>query len=107
MATKKITTMSSNYMPLPVGVTIGKSKIHGLGLIATQPILSDTMLGVSHYRLPDGRIIRTPIGGFGNHSLYPNCAKTFDDVANCWYVFTIEDVEVGDELTWTYTLYTP
>ena len=95
-------------MPLPRGVTVATSKIHGLGLIATEAILSDTMLGVSHYQLSDdGRIIRTPLGGFGNHSLYPNCEKVFDDVANCWYVFTIEDVEMGDELTWTYTLYTP
>ena len=97
---------SKSYKPLPNYITIGKSHIHGLGLIATKDILSDVRIGPSHY-LVNGVTIRTPLGGFGNHSLYPTCEKIFDGGVNCWYIFTLEDITAGEELTWKYSFYTP
>jgi len=59
------------YQPLPDSLCIGDSKIHGQGLIAKENIPEGTDLGVSHYRKGD-EVIRTPLGGFINHSEEPN-----------------------------------
>jgi len=97
------------YQPLPDYITIKPSPISGLGLFATKPIKEGTFIGViliEHY----GKIIRTPLGGFGNHSDNPNCAKCKyigyqPDDGIQWNLFTKRDIEVGEEITWTYTLY--
>jgi hypothetical protein len=63
------------YRPLPVSLEIRKSEIDGLGLFATQDIPENTELGITHVK--DSRFengyIRTPLGGFFNHSENPNC----------------------------------
>ncbi len=66
--------MSKYYRPLPNNVTIKKSGIEGLGLFATEFIDKGTFLGTTHIyddRLEDG-LIRTPLGGFFNHTENPN-----------------------------------
>lgn len=97
------------YRPLPAGLTIGKSKIDGLGLLATDSILANTVLGIAHIansNFPHG-YIRTALGAFYNFSETPNCI-TQD---GWWqhmpvkYLVTSKDISAGEELTATYNLY--
>tara|TARA_A100000164_G_C21894729_1_gene767252 strand:- start:1 stop:288 length:288 start_codon:yes stop_codon:yes gene_type:complete len=90
------------YLPLPENILLKQSKVHGMGLFAKSKILKDTSLGMSHINI-DGEIIRTPLGGFYNHSKTPNCIKYEKD--NRFYLNTISDIEEGEELTVKYTLY--
>ena len=101
-----------NYRPLPPSIIVGSSEIHGSGLIAIDKIEADTFIGISHYVLPgkSGLVIRTPLGGFGNHSQGPNCEKILfrtEDEIKIYGVWTIDEVCIGDELTWHYSLYNP
>lgn len=96
------------YKPLPDGVTIRESDIEGLGLFAEKFIPKGTYLGIIH--IPDnsgsGEYIRTPLGGFGNHSETPNCDKsTTDDYKGNWAISTNRDIQPDEEITWTYTFY--
>ena len=101
------------YKPLPKEVTIRPSKIHGLGLFAVQNISKGTTLGMTHLKHVDyeNGWLRTPLGGFYNHSNLPNC-KLLDDyfgfaeyrnASKLLYVF--KDIEIGEELTCKYTLW--
>ena len=63
------------YNPLPSGLTVADSGISGQGLFTTRKLVTGTMLGTSHYRI-DGEYIRTPLGGFINHSDEPNCERS-------------------------------
>ena len=58
------------YKPLPDYVEIRTSPIHGVGLFAKTLIKKGTHLGVSHIYAPgfETSYIRTPVGGFINHS---------------------------------------
>ena len=89
------------YRPLPDCITIGKSEIEGLGLIAKEPIPKGTTLGISHYFIGD-ELIRTPLGGFYNHSNNPNCFSEVNS-AHATLVTSI-DIKEGEELTSCYTL---
>ena len=93
------------YKPLPDNVTIKESKIQGLGLFATQDIQSDTTLGLSHIHKPgfENDYIRTPLGGFINHSENPNCKTIKTD--EYLYIKSIKNIRDGEELTLKYTLY--
>ena len=55
------------YRPLPFYLTIKESEIHGLGLYSLTEIPKDTTIGMTHIEI-DNDIIRTPLGGFLNHS---------------------------------------
>ena len=90
------------YKPLPSYITIKESPISGLGLFATEPIKANTYIGTILIEL-DNEIIRTPIGGFGNHSDTPNCEKR--KYIDRWNLVTKRDIQRDEELTWTYTLY--
>lgn len=97
------------YRPLPAGLTIGASKIDGLGLLATQDIPADTVLGIAHIRnasFPHGWI-RTALGAFYNHSEVPNCVtrEGYWQHMKVKYLVTTSDIKAGDELTAKYTLY--
>ena len=97
------------YNPLPSGLTIADSRISGQGLFTTRRLVMGTDLGISHYRI-DGEYIRTPLGGFINHSDTPNCQRSQIRVKpgfDKWGVITLEDIEEGDELTLKYKLYDP
>ena len=62
------------YDPLPSNVKIGESPIHGHGIFATEDIKSKTDLGATHIKYPMiVGYVRTPMGGFINHSEKPNC----------------------------------
>ena len=98
----------SQYNPLPDTVTIKESEIHGLGLFATSNIPKGTNLGVIHHVSSKGDIIRTPLGGFGNHSETPNCKKIKSVTRNRMtetILMTSRDISAGEEITWKYTLY--
>ena len=62
------------YKPLPDVLTIKDSGIHELGLFAKKGIAQGTNLGTSHIKIGE-HILRTPLGGFINHSNTHNCVK--------------------------------
>ena len=98
------------YNPLPKSVVIKDSPIHGQGLYATEDISNSTDLGISHIFAVgfSDNYVRTPLGGFINHSDTPNCYKvqSHDDSAlNYYNLYTTRDIEKGEELTLNYTLY--
>ena len=70
------------YKPLPKQLTIKKSPIEGLGLYATEDIKKNSFIGVTHVRDEqfENKYIRTPIGGFYNHSNEPNVVRMVTDV---------------------------
>ena len=94
------------YKPLPESVTSQQSGINGLGVFADQNIMQGTNLGMSHIKLDD-QIIRTPLGGFINHSNTPNCTKAElkGDKYKKWNLITIQDIKKGEEITLRYTFY--
>ena len=103
------------YKPLPDSLVIRSSGIEGQGLFAKEKIEARTSLGVTHIKLGE-KIIRTPLGGFINHSDDPNCVKTSTLVTNHnnlkikydykkWNLFTIKDIKAGEELTLEYSFY--
>ena len=107
------------YKALPDFLTISKSKIHGLGLFATEDISEGTSLGVSHVKNTSGKFennyIRTPLGGSINQSDDPNCIKYVPDMVvtpdirvslpDYMSLKTIKNIKKGEELTVAYTLY--
>tara|TARA_Y100000590_G_C14832619_1_gene680743 strand:- start:49 stop:372 length:324 start_codon:yes stop_codon:yes gene_type:complete len=93
------------YRPLPENLTIKQSNIEGLGLFAKVKIIKNTVLGVSHVKSEDAEdgFLRTPLGGFINHSNNPNCIKK--ENSHNLYLKTVKDIEEGEELTLKYTIY--
>ena len=102
------------YKPLPDCLTIQKSGIEGLGLFATKDIPKNTVLGLTHIFRPHKEIIRTPLGGFYNHSDNPNC-ETYKNIRvgidlvyeqnGSMYLKTMKNIKSGEEITVKYTLY--
>ena len=94
------------YNPLPEGLRIQKSKIEGFGLFTLLFLKQGINLGISHIKIKD-ELIRTPLGGFVNHSDDPNCIKTKLHTDNYikYNLVTIKDIAGGDELTVKYTFY--
>ena len=93
------------YKPLPDELAIGPSKIHGVGILAQVALPAEANLGTTHFPRagqPHG-FIRTPLGGFINHSDRPNCRKV--DEGGVLHLITDRVIEAGDELTVRYTLY--
>ena len=94
------------YNPLPEGLRIAKSKIQGFGLFTLLFLKQGTNLGISHVKIKD-ELIRTPLGGFVNHSDDPNCEKIKLHTENYikYNLVTIKDITGGEELTVKYTFY--
>jgi len=102
------------YNPLPKSLTIKKSKIHGLGLFAEKDIPAETNLGLTHIKhttFPQNWL-RTPLGGFYNHSDAPNCVLIKATIGSFWKpwqeirnLLTIKDIKKGDEITCFYSLW--
>ena len=103
------------YKPLPKEVTIKQSLIEGLGLFCNTDIKEGHIFGVTHIsdtRFENG-YIRTPIGGFINHSEEPNCKlipkdkKTFPISENgtILMLVALKDIAEGTEITTKYSLY--
>ena len=93
------------YKPLPNGITIKESPIEGLGLFATEDIPANTVIGKIHVpnEKEENGYFRTPLGGFGNHSDFPNCEFYKDD--DYIKLRTIRHINIGHELTAEYWLY--
>ena len=92
------------YKPLPAYLTIKPSKINGLGLFTLTDIDKGVNLGMSHIiDTPTLDTIRTPLGGFINHSEVPNLKKVLDN--RKYFIYTIVDIPMGSELTLKYEWY--
>ena len=111
------------YKPLPNNLTVSTSKIHDCGIFTKEDISEQTNLGMTHLEL--GKLIlRTPLGGFLNHSDTPNCVKSsslltrqqwnhLNDLSDekynhnfkQWNLITIKNIKEGEELTLKYTFY--
>ena len=92
-----------SYKPLPDNLELKSSNIHGYGVFAVEPILQGDYLGMSHITAPE--IIRTPLGGYINHSMNPNCIRVPE--GNRWFLQAIADISIGEEITLMYKGYKP
>mgnify|MGYP003636181607 FL=1 len=97
------------YRPLPNGLYIGTSEIEGNGLFTTKELKEGEEMGITHVRYNSddfhSNYIRTPLGGFMNHSKTPNCV-----LYECGAYLKLKinkDIKPGEELTLTYDLYDP
>jgi len=90
------------YQALPRGCYIDYSSIAGQGLFTRLPLVVGAELGMSHLII-DEEIIRTPLGGFINHSDTPNCEKY--KIGDRYYIKTIKPIRPQQELTLRYTFY--
>ena len=91
------------YRPLPDNLELRPSEIHGYGVFALEDIPAGEMLGLSHIQSPE--LIRTPLGGYINHSMNPNCIRILE--GNRWYLQSIADISDGEEITLMYKGYKP
>ena len=99
------------YKPLPKELRLGFSDIHDIGVFAKEFIPMATNFGMTHLQFGEN-LVRTPLGGFLNHSDEPNCEKVklkFTNnknfLFNKWNLVTLKDIKEGEELTLTYTFY--
>ena len=103
------------YKPLPPQLRLGFSDIHDIGVFAKESIPQGTNLGMTHIKVGD-HIIRTPLGGFLNHSEDANCVKAELRMFNednpsqplnykKWNLITLKNIKEGEELTLKYTFY--
>lgn len=90
------------YKPLPDCVTIRKSNINGLGLHCVKHIVAGTEIGMSHFYWGE-KLMRTPLGGFYNHSDDPNIEKRQKD--SRFFIVATRDIWPGEEITCRYTFY--
>ena len=91
------------YKPLPDNLELRPSEIHGYGVFALEDIPAGKVSGLSHIQSPE--LIRTPLGGYINHSMNPNCIRILE--GNRWYLQSIQDIEEGEEITLMYKGYKP
>lgn len=96
-----------DHQPLPDNIYIDQSPIHGMGLFAKVDIPQGHDFGITHVkddRFPNG-LIRTPMGGFVNHSYDPNLEMIeIDDTIR---MKTIKSVKKNEELTVNYSPFYP
>ncbi|MAQ04653.1 MAG: hypothetical protein CMA50_02365 [Euryarchaeota archaeon] len=105
------------YRALPDGLYISTSPVAGQGVFTSKSLPVGTELGMSHIIIAD-EIIRTPLGGFINHSDTPNCEKLCPRVEKMYnltkthyksikkyYVKVIRPIAEGEELFLSYTFY--
>ena len=94
------TFQDKTYRPLPDNVTIMPSSIDGLGLHAIEDLQAGTVLGETHVLVHDkDRLewVRTPLGGFINHSDDPNSYIATNKGDRILH--TIKPVKAGEEIT--------
>lgn len=109
------------YRPIDGPIELGISPIEGLGIFATEDIPKGTNLGFTHYFIrinEEQQIIRTPLGGFYNHSEEPNAQRISKfvywngmDVGRRAFkvseLITLRDIEKGEEIVGKYSMYDP
>ena len=99
------TFAKDSYRPLPKCLTIRDSNINGLGLFATEDIPVAVYLGETHFKIDAAEDwLRTPLGGFINHSEVSNASIELLD-NNLRGLTTKRNILEGEEITVTYTLY--
>jgi len=94
------------YNPLPDNLSIRKSDIHGHGIFANVQIKKNMDLGSTHIKVPMIlEYIRTPLGGFINHSKNANCVlqitRDWDDYL-IYNVFTTRKIKKNEEILLEY-----
>ena len=94
------------YQALPSCLQVKHSSVAGQGIFATEDIPDTIYLGISHV-VVDDKIMRTPLGGFVNHSDNPNCVKGYEDQGwgKIYHKTTIRPIKKGEELFLKYTFY--
>ena len=92
------------YKPLPDGLYVSNSDIAGQGLFTNRKLEVGTELGLSH-KMIDDNLIRTPLGGFINHSEQPNVQKY--QIGNDYFIKVIKEINPGEEITLKYNWYNP
>ena len=93
-------TFEDTYTPLYEGLTIKKSKVHGLGLFAERDYNAGIDFGETHVFVVNRSRrdwVRTPLGGFINHSENPNCYISTTTEKRCLH--TIRPIREGEEIT--------
>lgn len=94
-----------DYSPLPDGLRIKPSSIHGDGLFTEVLIPEGVVIGLSHVERYgfDNNLLRTPLGGFINHHPFPNLTLERDEVnSEYFYIMSSRRIEPGEELTLDY-----
>lgn len=98
---------NAHYRPLPKELRISRSEIDGFGIFAKEDIPAGTKLGMTHVWAM-GVWVRTPLGGFINHSNTPNSKGEmqydYESETDFRTLITTEDIKEGEELTFFYTL---
>ena len=92
----------NSYKPLTDNLTIKESKVNGLGLFAKEDIPINYEFGITHHWLGE-ECIRTPLGGFINHSDNPNCI--IKEGLTQRTLYSIRKISEGEEILVQYTLY--
>jgi hypothetical protein len=93
------------YRPLPKETSIRPSLIEGLGLFAIISLDEGHEFGITHIKdieFDDG-YIRTPLGGFFNHSENPNCECYVD--GRYLKLRSLKPIKANEEITVRYWLY--
>jgi hypothetical protein len=93
---------------LPDNLTLGTSEIEGTGVFATEKLEANLDLGMTHIKVPIiNGYIRTPLGGFVNHTEAANCylvQKLDWDDYRVFHLCTMRPIKKGEELTLNYHL---
>ena len=95
-----------SYKPLPNYLTINKSNIQGLGLFTISKIEKGKKIGITHIfnESFENNYIRTPLGGFINHSSNPNCELKESD-KKYLVLYSICEISENEEITLKYKMY--
>ena len=97
-----MTSGTLQYKPLHESLTIKPSPTQGLGVFACKAIPKETDLGITHLQCKDlayhfpQNVVRTPLGGFLNHSEEPNCM--IEQEGPIWYLVTLSDIPKDTEI---------
>lgn len=96
-----------DYTPIPNFLEKKESPIHGEGIFATEDINRDTLICDTHVRVtgPIPKTLRTPVGGYLNHSKSPNCKFIIVLRRSQFVVYSVKalkPIQPGEELTVNY-----
>jgi len=111
MNDKKYYRSLPDFLTIKSNRTLSKKTGRGeLGLYTTEVIYQDEYLGITHHNVDSGDedMIRTPLGGFINHSETPNCMLVrVSEHDDSYQLVTINEIYPDSELTLKYSHYDP
>ena len=82
------------YRPLPKNLKIDVSSIEGHGIFANMNIKKGMDLGSTHIKVPMiYGYVRTPLGGFVNHSLQNNCELFVKEDWDDYLIYNIRSIK--------------